>query len=213
MNPSLFSPVETLRGVGEKRAQALHRAGIRQVKDLLLTFPRSYKSGRIYPLSKERIGLYGGFLLKADSSPGVFSMRGKRVLRYTATDENGTKVNILYVNQPYLRNQIFKGDEAHYFGILQEKAGQLFLFSPERKREAPDPDRLYPVYPALGGISSGTLERLIGLCLVPTLSEWEETLPESVREKFGLMNRAKAIFTLHVPESDEALKRAKERFA
>ena len=211
---SLEDSVKNLKGVGEKIGAALSRAGIKTIGDLIFCFPRSFRSGRIYPLSAERYGSYCGFYLTALSSPGVFTMAGgRRVLRYKACDENGTAVHIMYINQPYLKHQIAKGDSAYYFGILQEKSGGLYLFSPEKRAEAPDPEKLYPVYPTVGGLSSKRMEKLVEACLVQVLPQIKETLPQGILDRFGLMPRARAVFCLHAPPTNELLEEAKKRFA
>ncbi len=211
---TLSSPIETLKGVGEKRAKELHRAGVETVGDLILRYPVRYRSGKIFPVSDDRVALYSGFCLTADTAPAVFTMAGgRRVLRYTASDENGIKVHILYVNQPYLKNKIAKSDTSYYFGVLQKKGSSYFLFSPEKKTEAPDPDGIYPVYSPIGSISSKQMEKWIGDCLVPCLSQIKDNLPSSVLKNQSLMPKARAVFCLHVPDSAEQLKRAKERIA
>ncbi len=210
----LTTPVEALKGVGEVKKQKLHRAGIFTVGDLILHFPRCYRSGTLSPLSSDKLGQYGVFRLTCCAAPYVFTMAGgRRVLRFPAEDEAGTKVNILYINQPYLKNKITKGDVCYYCGELQEKNGQFFLFSPERRDEAPNPDLPEPVYPTLGGISSAQIAKLIASCLVPLLPCIRETLPQWILEKHKLLGRARAIFTLHAPDCNESLARAKDRFA
>lgn len=215
MNPvTLSSPVSLLSGVGEARKAALEKSGIRTIEDLIGVFPRNYQSGRIYPLSEERCDTYSGFHLTVDTTPAILTLARRRVcLRFTASDEAGTKVQILYFNQPYLRNQIFKGERYFFFGTLQEKNGIFYLFSPSREKEAPDPQKLRPVYPAIGKISSKQMEKLIEQCLVPTLAEIRETLPPAVIETFGLLSRAKAVFLLHCPSDEKSLEAAKYRFA
>jgi len=211
---SLEDSVKAIKGVGDKTCTAFSRAGIQTIGDLILCFPRNFRSGKIYPLSSERCGSWCGFYLTALSSPGVFTMAGgRRVLRYKACDENGTIVHIMYINQPYLKHQIAKGDCAYYFGILQEKSGGLYLFSPEKRAEAPDPEKLYPVYSAVGGLSSKKIEKLVEACLVQVLPQIRETLPQAILDRFGLMPRARAIFCLHAPPSKELWEEAKKRFA
>ncbi len=210
----LSSPVSELSGVGAARKAALEKSGIRTIEDLIRIFPRNYQSGKIYPVSEERCDIFSGFHLTVDSAPAVLTLARRRVcLRFTASDENGTKVQILYFNQPYLRNQIFKGEDYYFFGSLQEKNGVFYLFSPTREKEAPDPDRLRPVYPTIGKISSKQLEKLMEQCLVPTLSQIRETLPTAVVERFGLLSRTKATFLLHCPTDEKSLAAAKYRFA
>ncbi len=208
------TPVEALKGIGPAKTKSLHKMGIYTVEDLILHFPRSYRSGRVYPVSSDRVGRYSVFHLTCQNTPYTFSMAGgRRVLRFLAVDDNSNKVNVLYINQPYLKGKILKGEISFYCGVLQEKGGQYFLFSPERRVENPDPERLHPIYPASENLSSKQIEKLISQVLVPTLSQWEETLPERAREALSLPGRAKAIFTLHAPENEAALKAAKDRFA
>lgn len=211
---NLSSSVSVLSGVGEARKEALEKSGIRTIEDLISVFPRNYQSGKIYDLSEERCDLFSGFYLTVDSTPTVLTLAKRRVcLRFTASDENGCRVQILYFNQPYLRNQIFKGEKYYFFGTLQEKNGVFYLFSPTRERKAPDPDRLRPVYPTIGKISSKQIQKLIEQCLVPVLSQIRETLPPTVVERFGLFSRSKAIFLLHCPTDEKSLEQAKYRFA
>jgi len=211
---NLFSTVSALSGVGAARKEALEKGGIRTIEDLIHLFPRNYQSGKIYDLSEERCNLFSGFHLTVDSSPAVLTLARRRVcLSFKASDENGTCVQILYFNQPYLRNQIFKGEKYYFFGTLQEKNGVFYLFSPTREKDAPDPERLRPVYPVIGKISSKQLQKMIEQCLVPVLSQIRETLPQTVVERFGLLSRRKAIFLLHCPTDEKSLEQAKYRFA
>ncbi len=209
----LSDSVLSLKGVGEKRAEILSKNGIRTIEDLLFFFPRTYRKEEVFPLSEERCGRFSGFYLTADSAPGVFMMAGgRRVLRFLASDEEGARVNILYINQPYLKNQIRKGDSSYYFGILQRKNGAYYLFSPQRKKTAPDPDRIRPIYSSLPSLSTTQTEKMISQCLVPCLSQISETLSPALCEKYGLLSRKKALFTLHCPETEAELEKAKERF-
>lgn len=211
---TLSSSVACLSGVGAARREALEKNGIRTVEDLLSVFPKSYQSGRLYLLSEERCGHFGGYHLTVDTTPAVLTLARRRVcLRFTASDESGTRVQILYMNQPYLRNQIFKGDSYYFFGTLQEKNGVYYLFSPSREKTAPDPTRLRPVYPAVGKISSRQMEKYVEQCLVPTLPEIRESLPQSILDKFGLLSRKSAVFNLHCPVDEKSLEAARYRFA
>ncbi len=211
--PNLNDSVGILKGVGERREKAFLRNGIATVEDLLCFFPKDYRSGVIYPVSSQRCGQFSGFSLTVESAPGVVSMPGgRRFLRYLAKDEAGHPVHILHMNQPYLKRTIFKGDHFFYFGVLQEKNGKFYLFSPERMKTPPDPDKLRPVYPTLSGIPSKLTEKLVAQCLVSSLPAIRETLPEFLLSHFKLMGRARAIFSLHAPASEEVLKQAKRRF-
>jgi len=211
---SLDASVDCLKGVGKERKAALERAGIRTVQDLVFFFPRSYRSGDIFPVTADRCDRYGYFSLTVDTVPAVVNMgKGRRVFRYLASDENGNRVHVLYYHQPYLKGKIMKGDHAFYFGKLREKSGVFYLFSPERELTAPTPGSLRPVYSAPGGISSRQMEKLISQCLIPSLSQIGETLPQRILSRFSLIPRNRAVYFLHAPSGPEDLKAAKRRFS
>ena len=148
MSLTIFSPIGTLKGVGNKREEALKKSGVETVGDLLFRFPSSYRSGKVYPLSSERAGVFSYFHLTVDSTPVVLNLKGRgKTLRYIASDENGTSVQILHFHQPYLKNQIFSGQSLFFGGVLQEKNGVFYLFSPIREQNKPNEDALFPFIP------------------------------------------------------------------
>lgn len=211
---SLLTPVGEIKGIGPKKEKALADGGIRTVRDLLWHFPKRYRSGKCYPVSSERCGSYAGFALTVISQPSVaFGQGGRRFLRFLAEDENHTRVTLLFFHQIYLKDQIHKGDLLYCYGVLQEKKNAFYLFSPERFDKKPDPEKLYPIYSPVGSVTGKQIEKWIGACLVPTLGEIAETLPDRVVSDNHLMGLAEAVFHLHCPTNENSLKRAKARFS
>lgn len=214
MSVSIFSPVGSLKGVGAKREEALKKSGIETVFDLLFRFPSSYRIGKVYPLSSERVGVFSYFHLTVDSAPVTLNLKGRgKTLRYVATDEEGTSVQVLHFHQPYLRNQIFPGQSLYFGGILQKKNGAFYLFSPTREKDKPAEDALFPVYPSLGGLSTKQVSGLVDQVLLDSLSQIPETLPKEIPERFALIPRARAVYLMHRPASEKSLAEAKYRFA
>ncbi len=211
MGVTLQTPVGSLSGVGPARKAALEARGIRTAEDLLLFFPRDHRSSRTYPLSAETCGVYAGYELTVDTAPTLALLPGRRrLLKFRASDEANTSVTIYYFNQPYLRNQIFKGDRFVFFGELHEKAGAFSLFSPERLNKAPPPDEWRPVYPALPSFSQKTIEKLIRAVL-PEAKDLADPLPEMVLSRFSLPSRAETVRSLHAPKNGDELSRARRR--
>ncbi|MBP5288520.1 MAG: hypothetical protein J6Z79_01425, partial [Clostridia bacterium] len=137
---TLSDKIETLKGVGDARAAVLRKAGIFTIRDLLFTFPKSWRSGRMNKVDPELVGIDAGFELTVAGNPSVSLYPGRRrALKFTAEDEDGGKVTVLYFHQPYLKSQIHKGDRFCFFGALREKKNKLYLFSPERVADKPDP--------------------------------------------------------------------------
>lgn len=211
---SLTSPVSDLKGVGAKREEALQKSGILTVGDLIFRFPSSYRSGAVYSLSEERVSFFSYFHLTVDSTPVILNLKGRgKTLRYVASDENGVCVQVLHFHQPYLKNRIFSGQSLYFGGVLQEKNGAFYLFSPTLEAERPKEDVLFPVYPAVGGLSSKQFSALLDQILLSALPEICETLPPYVSQAFGLIPRARAVYLMHRPANEESLAEAKRRFA
>ncbi len=206
--------VEVLKGVGDARRDTLKKAGIATLSDLIFTLPRSWRSGTVFPLDPERVGIEACYELTVAAEPTVsFYPGGRRAFKFTAQDDAGTRVTVLYFHQPYLKGQIRKGDVFFFFGALREKKGKLYLFSPERQTERPDPDALLPVYAPLPGLSGKALSKWIDAALLPCLPQIADPLPERVRAAEDLPNLAHALYSMHRPESLAALEKARERLA
>ena len=214
MEYTLATPIGVLKGVGAKREEALQKSGVSTLGDLIFRFPSSYRSGKVYDLSPERVGFFSYFHLTVDSNPVILNLKGRgKTLRYVASDESGCSVQVLHFHQPYLKNQIFSGQSLYFGGVLQEKNGVFYLFSPIRESQKPNEDALFPVYPSLGGLSSKQVSSLLDQVLLPVLAEIPETLPSYVSEAFGLIPRARAVYLMHRPVGEESLDTAKRRFA
>lgn len=214
MEYTLATPIGVLKGVGAKREEALQKSGVSTLGDLIFRFPSSYRSGKVYDLSSERVGFFSYFHLTVDSNPVILNLKGRgKTLRYVASDESGCSVQVLHFHQPYLKNQISAGQSLYFGGVLQEKNGVFYLFSPIRESQKPNEEALFPVYPSLGGLSSKQVSSLLDQVLLPVLGEIPETLPSYVSEAFGLIPRARAVYLMHRPVSAESLDTAKRRFA
>ena len=69
--------------------------------------------------------------------------------------------------------------------------------------EAALPDSLTPIYPAAAGVSQTLLRKQITLVLAQ--ANLNDTLPDVVREQFGLMEFSTSVQTLHHPAPDVSL--------
>ena len=69
--------------------------------------------------------------------------------------------------------------------------------------EAALPDSLTPIYPAAAGVSQTLLRKQITLVLAQ--ANLNDTLPDVVREQFGLMEFSTSVRTLHHPAPDVSL--------
>ncbi len=214
MEFTLKTPVSFLKGVGKKRYDALKKSGIETLSDLAFLFPSSYRSGKVFQVAPERVGLFSYFHLTVDTAPFIANIKGRGpVLRYVASDEEGNRVQVLHFHQPYLKNKILKGESLYFGGILQERKGVYYLFSPSMDKKMPDQTALLPIYPKTAGLSSGQIKELISQFLISLLPQIKETLPEKVLRFMDLCPLSRAIYYLHNPIDEEKVEEAKKRLA
>jgi ATP-dependent DNA helicase RecG len=217
-------PLTVLRGVGDKLAATLRRAGLAKVRDLLLSFPRrlaevteidSPDAESLHRLVRIRGRVKGTRLTWL---PGRRSM----VTVSLAAVADGASFEVRYFNQPYLKNSFRAGGERWAEGTL-ELRGKTFGL--KQGRVLPEDHALTGPcllsYPEVPGISATRFAGLVDQALRGVdLTTWEHDvlpagLPAGLRSQAGaeLPGFDAAIRAMHQPQSVEEHERARLRFA
>ena len=98
--------LEDIKGLGKARLEALHKAGIRSVADLLLTLPSSYqntlKSTPIASLVPGETACVEGFVV---NTPRLSRFHGRTSVTVKLRDESVPKggLNVVFFNQPWVQ--------------------------------------------------------------------------------------------------------------
>jgi len=208
------SPIDVLNGVGPQKKAAFEKAGIKTLKDLLLFYPKSYRSNSVNRLASAPLDEPSGFLLTVLNNPTVFYYpKGKKMLRFCAGDDSG-KADVIFFNAPFLKQKFQKGETFAFYGVLKEKNNKNYIFSPQfTEKEKAVFSGVTPIYPAISGVQSKTLVKLIQQALLHCDSIIEETLPEHLLRKYNFPKKSEAVKTIHFPTSSLLLKKARERGA
>ncbi len=215
MAASLNTPLEQLPTVGSRRADALRKAGIGSVMDLLLYKPFRYEDRTnflsIADLRAGREAVVRGEILVA----GNFRTRhkGMRIFEMRIGDGSGS-LPVKFFNQPYLEKTLRKGRRVILFGAPQLDGYSLglSLINPDYELIDSDDDetvhtrRITPVYRKIGGVFSKSL-RAIQFQLLASLREedLEETLPADAVLRHRFPSRLQALRGIHFPECPEGV--------
>jgi ATP-dependent DNA helicase RecG len=207
-----------LKGVGPARAVKLAQLGIENVNDLLTHYPRKYYDRRaLVPIARLQPGVDSTFVGRVLTS-GQRSPRRRRTLVSAAVGDDTGIVQIVWFNQPYLLNHLKPGAEVIVSGQLRTYRGQRQLVNPEFELVGDDLDdsllsggRIVPVYPLTAGVTQRYLRQLVRRTLDGYRDAVVENLPSSVTESMDLPPRHEALSTMHFPEDESALERARER--
>jgi ATP-dependent DNA helicase RecG len=199
------TPVKFINGVGEGRAAALSAYDIRTVRDLLWFFPFRYEDRR-HPLRIADIGrhLDTPVLLrgKVISARAHVSPR-KRIRIFEAAIEDGTgAVKLIWFNQPFLADQISRGDRLSVYGVPRGTYGHVQIESPDwEKFEGAEDEAgaIVPIYSKITNVPPKALRKIIGNALDQTLDGVDDPMPEALRKRLGIIPLREAIETLHRP--------------
>jgi ATP-dependent DNA helicase RecG len=208
----LGSPVTDIKGVGEKTAELLRKAGLLTVRDLMYYFPRSYddftETRYIEDIKPGKV------ILRAKVEKATLSRkrRGLTLVEATLTDKTGS-IKAVWFNQPYRAKQFQPGKEYFFSGVFGLSYGRYQLMNPSAEI-ASEYDgletRITPIYKACGGLKSKMIAKIL-TNFQHSFSNIEEVLPSATISGSGMLSRRDALYKIHFPEAEEDIKDAKTR--
>jgi len=211
-HPSLSAPVTDLKGIGPRRKALLERLGIRSIGDLLIHLPRDYERLR----GAENIAdVADGENVAVVGEVAKIRFRrlrgGRTVVEAVLQDQTGS-LNLVWFNQPYMKNQIREGQRVQAWGKVRSKRG-LFMPSPKLSGPESRPSGILPVYPATEGLSRTFLRNAVSQALGDSALSFEDPLPEPLVNKLSLVSLRTALQNIHMPHSSRAVAAARRRLA
>ncbi|MDD3108603.1 MAG: ATP-dependent DNA helicase RecG, partial [Alistipes sp.] len=219
----LDNGIQFLSGVGERRAQLLHKElGIRTLGDLLYHFPFRYiDRSRIWRISEVQDDAQTYIQLKARITGFQHVGAGaKKRFIVTVSDASGVAELVWFKGIDWIEKRLEIGREYLIFGRPTLFGGVLNLVHPEVESTLEQANRFHSnvqgVYPTTEILSNHQLgtKALYGLLctLWPQVEgHLRETLPESLCQSYGLCSLRDALYHIHFPASQEALRAAQFR--
>ena len=206
--------IAELKGIGEKTQKLFAKVGIETVGDLIRYYPRGYdvyeEAVPIGELEEGKVQTVTGMIF------GRVQVSGSRKLQVTTLmlkDLTGT-LKVIWFRMPFLRNTFAKGGAVTLRGRVVSRKQVLTMehpeiFYPSEKYEEKK-DTLQPVY----GLTTGLTNHMVAKAVQQALSGLnlsKETLPETVRLKYGLAEYNFAMREIHFPEDKQVFYQARER--
>ena len=202
-----------IKGVGVKTEALFHKIGVDTAEDLLRYYPVHYLS---YDAPKPVCDLIEGETAAAEgvliSRPGM--RKGKRMTVVTAKigDMTGS-LNLIWFNAPYIASQLKTGTKYVFHGRISVRGTQKYMEHPEvfsTDDYTAQQKHLRPVYSLTKGLSNKGIIRIISNLLSsgPVIEDW---LPDGIRTLYGFEREEEAIRSIHFPEGEEALTKARNR--
>ncbi|MFZ9816654.1 MAG: OB-fold nucleic acid binding domain-containing protein, partial [Ilumatobacteraceae bacterium] len=139
--------ISTIKGVGDKRREALVEVGIESVLDLLTTYPRRY----VDRTNEAHVGdLVEGVetlvLVKVRNVRRVPLRTRRSMVTATVGDTTGS-ISLTFFNQPWRERQLKTDAEIAVFGKPERFRGKLQMVNPVVDIIGDKTGRIVPIYP------------------------------------------------------------------
>jgi ATP-dependent DNA helicase RecG len=220
----LDTPVKFLKGIGERRAEALARLGVRTARDLLWHLPHRYvDASSLTPLASARVGMEVACVGRVVSKGVLPTRKGLRIFHAVLRDASGV-LECAWPGQPFLDRTIevgqtllVSGPVRFYHGrqmapreylILSEAAGDV-----DADADPLGAGKVLPVYPATEGLSHKVIRGLIDRHLDGLIAGSQDIIPERLRVAASLPILADALRAVHRPPTIEAAEQGRRRLA
>ena len=203
--------IQYLKGVGESRARLFKKLGISDVDALLTFYPRSYIDfSDPKPIASVPFGEEGLVKCKVtDIRRPQYIRQNMTVFKVLVTD-GVTDMAVTFFNNKYAVESMKIDSEYLFLGKITGTFRLRDMLSPIY-RKADTPHKLEPVYRQTAGLGSAHIRNAVSAALSLEEEQLKETLPESIKQEYGLCHLRFALENIHFPDSRFAMEKARDR--
>ncbi len=206
--------ISALPGVGEKKAAAFRKLGVRTLGDMVGYFPRKYEDRSVIcPITSAVAEQTCCVRAMVSTQPTLSRVRrGMQLVKFRAADESGV-IEITYFNQPYAKNQFQVGETYTFYGKVGVIGKRKTMTNPihEKAGEGQVTRRIVPIYRTTAGLGQKALLQAAEISLDRCEGEFPDLLPKEVAQRHQLCAAAYAYRNIHFPEDFLSLEIARRR--
>ncbi len=218
MAVTLETSLSNLEHLGPKTVRDLTKLGLQTIRDLLFHFPFRYEDfSNLRPVAKLKIGEPASIQVQVLLIQNRRARRTRRFLTEALFRDSSGSLKAVWFNQPYLPKLLHRGQWVFLSGALEEGPTGATMINPifesiEAGQEPIHTNRLIPIYPLAGNLTSRQLRSLIArhLTMVNSIPEW---LPQEIRQRRHLISLPAALRLIHFPTNLSAADQARQRLA
>ncbi len=227
-----YDPIEKhFTRLKNEQKRALHKLGIRTVRDLLYHFPSRYeRSGPSAHIAGVTVGaevtLYGT-VRKPDIRK---TWKSRRPIAEAYLEDASGKIKMMWFSQPYIAKTLHDGMIVKVSGRVAGEGAKIYLANPAidkspiaidavhdslfAKGIEQEEEPLYPIYPESQGISSLWLLHAVRKVFETRMHErMEDPIPRDILARYKLPLLSSAIVFIHSPRRLADSAAARKRFA
>jgi len=214
---SLDIPIQYVKGVGPKRAVLFKKLGIETLNDLIYFIPKRYEDrSNLKPINSLESDTYQTILCYVVDVQEEKIRNNLTLIKARVRDNTGEAIAVWF-NQTYLKSILKKGTRLYLYGNIIRRFGRIEIQNPDYEiadgDETVHTGRIIPIYPLTEGLSQKIVRGIIWNTLNQYLNQLEEFIPLEILDKYGFPDIKGAIQNIHFPDSEESLRKARERLA
>ena len=210
----LNDPVTILKGVGPTKAKQFANLNIFTLQDLICHFPRGYEDRtKLVPIEKLEVDVPACFKAMVMNTPRTTHIRKGLDLTKVQVADHTARLNLTFFNNKYAAEQLQYGREYIFYGAVSGDFIGYNMTNPVFEALDSSPvttRRILPIYPLTAGLTNAAMlkavRQALAICDVP-----KEILPESVRQRYGILPAERAYYAIHEPGSMAEAEQAKKR--
>jgi len=201
--------LKQIKGVGDKTLILFNKLNIKTKKDLLNYYPFRYeiiKKSDIKTLNDNDKIIIDGIV---ESNPMIYNF-GRKTKRISFRINEGSKIfNIVAFNQTYLLKELKIGKTITIIGKYIKKNNTI-VCNKVRFSSLEEIPKIESVYHTTNGLKMSTIKKIIKNALEDNYNDFNY-IPKYLEERYGFIDKNKALKEIHFPTNIDTLKKARIR--
>lgn len=195
--------IRYLKGIGDKTAGLYHKVGIYTYGDLMYYYPRDYlRYKEPVCVNDDLLGSFSFISVTITKHP-LMRKAGKMAVVSTEVLSGKRYIKAVWFHMPYLTRSLKTGAQYVFAGTLKKSGSNYLLEQPlifTLRDYAELKNTLQPIYPLTKGLSNNAVRKAVK----QALSAY------SCKEKIGGLPENEVLNSIHFPQNEEELKRARK---
>ncbi len=207
------SPIQQLKGVGDKTAKLFYKLHIETVEDLLKYYPRDYET--FHPpvkISEADVGSTVAVCATVCGIPNVKKVRNLTIMNVVIKDDTGA-MQLTFFNMPYLQSVLKNNYSFIFRGMVQAKGAAKVVEQPKIYKMEEYHNLLaciQPRYSLTKGLTNQAIQKAVKQALV-NYPKPVEKYPDFMRRDYQLEEYDTALKSIHFPKDMNSLVKARRR--
>ncbi len=207
-NPS----IDAIKGIGPRKSKLFKKLGLETFRDLISFYPYRYVDRRkvkhVHDVESDEETIIKCKVTQV--SEKYIPKRRQKIVVLNVADSFATG-EIVFFSQ-YVLKAFTEGESYYFFGKIERYGAFFKMVHPEFSSVNDDSFlKIVPIYPLTQGITQQEMTRAHETALKFLLPQIEESLPESMVEQAKLCQLQTALWHIHFPSDERALKVARYR--